>query len=75
MTTLKNMSQLGFTNLEEEVMLDDLHMQGKIPEWLSGSLIRNRPAKFDLDKQSLKHWFDGLAMLHKFSFNAGKVAY
>jgi carotenoid cleavage dioxygenase-like enzyme len=75
MTTLKNMSQLGFTNLEEEVMLDDLHVQGKIPEWLSGSLIRNGPAKFDLDKQSLKHWFDGLAMLHKFSFNAGKVTY
>ena len=75
MTTLKNISRLGFTNLEEEVMLDDLHVQGKIPEWLSGSLIRNGPAKFDLDKQSLKHWFDGLAMLHKFSFNAGKVSY
>ena len=75
MTTLKNISQLGFTNLEEEVMLDDLHVQGKIPEWLSGSLIRNGPAKFDLDKQSLKHWFDGLAMLHKFSFNTGKVSY
>lgn len=75
MTTLKNMSQLGFTNLEEEIRLDDLPVHGKIPEWLSGSLIRNGPAKFDLDKQSLKHWFDGLAMLHKFSFNGGKVSY
>ena len=75
MTTVKNMSQLGFANLEKEIRLDDLPVHGKIPEWLSGSLIRNGPAKFDLDKQSLKHWFDGLAMLHKFSFNAGKVSY
>jgi beta,beta-carotene 9',10'-dioxygenase len=75
MNAVKNMSQLGFTDLEEEIMLDDLPVQGKIPEWLSGSLIRNGPAKFDLDEQSLKHWFDGLAMLHKFSFNAGKVSY
>jgi carotenoid cleavage dioxygenase-like enzyme len=75
MAALKNMSQLGFKNLEKEVMLDDLYVQGKIPEWLSGSLIRNGPAKFDLEKQSLNHWFDGLAMLHKFSFNVGKVSY
>ena len=75
MTTVKNMSQLGFANLEKEIRLDDLPVHGKIPEWLSGSLIRNGPAKFDLDKQSLKHWFDGFTMLHKFSFNAGKVSY
>ena len=75
MTTVKNISQFGFTNLEEEISFHDLPVHGKIPEWLSGSLIRNGPAKFDLDKQSLKHWFDGLAMLHKFSFNAGKVSY
>lgn len=75
MTTVKNMSPLGFTNLEKEVRLDDLPVHGKIPERLSGSLIRNGPAKFDLRKQSLKHWFDGLAMLHKFSFKDGKVSY
>lgn len=50
MNAVKNMSQLGFTDLEEEIMLDDLPVQGKIPEWLSGSLIRNGPAKFDLDE-------------------------
>jgi carotenoid cleavage dioxygenase-like enzyme len=38
-------------------------------------LIRNGPAKFDLDKRSLEHWFDGLAILHKFSFKGGKVSY
>lgn len=75
MTTVKNMSQLGFTNLEDEIGLNDLPVHGKIPKRLSGSLIRNGPTKFDLDKQSLKHWFDGLAMLHKFSFKSGKVSY
>jgi hypothetical protein len=35
MTSVKNMSQLGFTNLEEEIRLDDLPVHGKIPEWLS----------------------------------------
>jgi carotenoid cleavage dioxygenase-like enzyme len=38
-------NQLGFTTLENEVILDSLLVSGKIPSWLYGTLIRNGPAK------------------------------
>jgi beta,beta-carotene 9',10'-dioxygenase len=68
-------NQLGFTTLENELVLDGLLVSGKIPSWLSGTLIRNGPAKFEVGRQKFNHWFDGLAMLHKFSFTDGKVLY
>ena len=68
-------NQLGFTTLKNEVVLDGLLVSGKIPSWLSGTLIRNGPAMFEVGRQKFNHWFDGLAMLHKFSFTDGKVLY
>jgi carotenoid cleavage dioxygenase-like enzyme len=65
-----NTFQKGLTNLNQEVIIDNLPIQGKIPEWLSGSLFRNGPAYF-----TGGHWFDGLAMVHKFSFKNGNVSY
>ena len=66
---------IGFTNLESEISVDQLLVEGKLPDWLSGTLIRNGPAKFHLSRQSFNHWFDGLAMLHRFSFKNGTVSY
>ncbi len=66
---------IGFTNLESEICIDQLPIKGKLPDWLSGTLIRNGPAKFHLGLQSFNHWFDGLAMLHRFSFKNGQVSY
>jgi beta,beta-carotene 9',10'-dioxygenase len=74
MTTRKGIG-LGFTTFEDEVSIDRLPIQGKIPTWLTGTLIRNGPAKYELQAQKLNHWFDGFAMLHKFSFDDGKVSY
>jgi beta,beta-carotene 9',10'-dioxygenase len=31
-------------------------------------LLRTGPAKFEVGKTSYRHWFDGLAMLHRFAF-------
>src|ERR1700680_3931236 len=67
--------KLGFTSLENEVSIDKLSVKGNIPMWLSGTLIRNGPAKFEVGNQNYRHWFDGLAMLHKFSFRNGEVSY
>ncbi|MGI0069911.1 MAG: carotenoid oxygenase family protein, partial [Nitrosopumilaceae archaeon] len=72
---MTNNFQLGFSTLEDELNLENLPVKGTIPQWLSGTLIRNGPAKFEVGKEKLRHWFDGLAMLHKFSFKEGKVAY
>lgn len=65
----------GIANLESEISLDSLPVEGSIPKWLDGTLLRNGPAKFEVGGTPLRHWFDGLAMLHRFSFDAGRVSY
>src|SRR5919108_283239 len=58
----------GFQTLEAEVSVDGLPVEGELPPWLRGSLIRTGPARFEANGRSLNHWFDGQAMLHRFSF-------
>jgi carotenoid cleavage dioxygenase-like enzyme len=65
----------GFSSLGLEVRFEDLPVTGQFPAWLTGTLIRNGPGKFEVGNESYQHWFDGLAMLHKFSFRDGRVSY
>ena len=65
----------GFRLLTEEVRLPRVPVDGVLPKWLRGVLLRNGPALFEIGEQKLNHWFDGLAMLHAFSFGGGKVSY
>lgn len=58
-----------------EVALDDVPVRGELPEWLAGSLIRNGPGTFQVGDRRYRHWFDGLAMLHRFTINEGRVSY
>jgi beta,beta-carotene 9',10'-dioxygenase len=67
--------RLGFTSLEDEVTDNHLSVMGEIPPWLTGTLVRNGPAKFEVGNQNYRHWFDGLGMLHRFSFKNGQVSY
>lgn len=67
--------RIGFSSADGEVGLDSLPVEGALPAWLAGSLVRTGPAKFELDHQRMRHWFDGLAMLHRFSFQEGEVSY
>jgi len=69
-----NYYQAGFRQNMEERSLDNLPVKGVIPDWLEGNLIRNGPGMVQVDKP-MRHWFDGLAMLHKFSISNGKVSY
>jgi carotenoid cleavage dioxygenase-like enzyme len=46
-----------------------------VPEWLGGAFLRNGPALFTIDGTRYNHWFDGLAMLHRFGFEHGTVTY
>jgi beta,beta-carotene 9',10'-dioxygenase len=66
---------LGFTTLEQEIVLDELALSGELPSWLNGSLLRTGPAKFEVGEQRMRHWFDGLAMLHRFTVDSGRVSY
>ncbi len=58
-----------------EVAIDDVRVVGELPGWLTGSLIRNGPGTFRVGQRRYRHWFDGLAMLHRFSFTDGRVSY
>ena len=62
--------RLGFHSLDTEVT-EALPIEGTLPEWLSGSLIRNGPGTFETGAGTVDHWFDGLAMLYKFTFKDG----
>jgi carotenoid cleavage dioxygenase-like enzyme len=65
----------GFADLDSEVSIERMPITGAFPSWLEGALVRTGPAKFDLTRQTVNHWFDGLAMLHRFGFADGNVSY
>src|SRR5688572_799180 len=48
----------GFASMSEELTLGRLPVAGRIPAWLSGTLVRNGPARWDIGRRSLAHWFD-----------------
>ncbi len=57
-----NAYELGFKTESPEVTLDNLPVQGQLPNWLQGTLVRNGPGTFEVGQQQYRHWFDGLAM-------------
>src|SRR3954471_11832845 len=73
-TTLTNPAtgaELGFTTLDEETAVDRLPVNGHLPPWLAGTLLRITPAQLD----HARHWFDGLAMLNAFTIRGRRVSY
>lgn len=66
---------LGFTDQHNEISIDSLPVRGALPQWLTGDLIRNGPAMWTIGQRRLNHWFDGMAMLHRFTFADGAVSY
>ncbi|MCC5832300.1 MAG: carotenoid oxygenase family protein [Chlamydiales bacterium] len=75
MCALFKKSKSVSAELEEEISSRPLVSSGVIPGWLSGSLIRNGPVYVNVDGKTNAHWFDGLAMLHVFSFSNGEVRF
>ena len=65
----------GLRSADEETAPVTLPVSGRIPEWLSGSLLRTGPAKWEVGEDRMRHWFDGLAMLHRFDLGGEEVSY
>lgn len=65
----------GFRSLGQELPEGELEVTGEVPAWLRGTLLRTGPARFEAGGRSLRHWFDGLAMLHRFGVEDGEVTY
>lgn len=67
--------RVGFADLTEEVTDRPLPVEGEVPGWLSGRLLRNGPARWTTETAVADHWFDGLAHLTRFAFADGAVRY
>lgn len=67
--------RLGFQSFDDETNATTLDTAGKLPDWLSGTLYRNGPGHFEIGDQTLTHWFDGFALLRRFSFDNGTIEY
>lgn len=50
-------------------------VEGVIPQWLTGTLLRNSATRFDVGAGRVPHLFDGLAMLHAFTVRDGATTY
>lgn len=61
--------------LQEELPKTPIQVKGTIPSWLSGTFVRNGPVTVTVDGKKNDHWFDGLAMLHAFTFDHEQVTY
>jgi carotenoid cleavage dioxygenase-like enzyme len=77
MWTIEEKAQrsIGFNSLDEEVHVDSVPVTGSVPAWLTGTLVRVTPALLDGGGKTVKHWFDGAAMLNAFGFGDGSVSY
>jgi beta,beta-carotene 9',10'-dioxygenase len=73
--TSQTTRRAGFRSLDEEVHLDSVPVTGTVPAWLTGTLVRVTPALMDGGTNSVKHWFDGAAMLNAFGFGGGSISY
>ncbi len=65
----------GFRTPDTEYRDYELRIEGTVPSWLSGTLLRNGPGLFEVGEERVNHWFDGLAMLRRYAFEDGAVRY
>lgn len=64
----------GFVDVEETGPTE-IEWQGDPPPWLSGTLFRNGPGRYDRGQVKVNHWFDGLALLHSLHLEPSQVVY
>ncbi|QCJ45917.1 carotenoid oxygenase family protein [Haloprofundus sp. MHR1] len=67
--------RLGLRPATTEYADEPLRIEGEIPPWLEGTLVRNGPGSFAVGDRRVNHWFDGLAMLRRFAIGDGEVRY
>lgn len=68
----------SFNHLSETRQPVSLQIDGYIPDWVAGSLLRTGPGAYKVPRSDAKdgdfkidHWFDGFTILHKFDLVAG----
>ncbi len=64
----------GFAPVSEEIVTDQLVVEGEIPSDLNGLYVRNGPNR-QYAADGRYHWFDGDGMLHALRFEGGQAVY
>ncbi|OCT72536.1 beta,beta-carotene 9',10'-oxygenase isoform X2 [Xenopus laevis] len=64
-----------FQTAEETPQPIPTQIIGSVPKWIKGSFLRNGPGKFEFGEDKFTHWFDGMALMHKFRIENGNVTY
>ncbi|HWO13577.1 MAG TPA: carotenoid oxygenase family protein, partial [Polyangiaceae bacterium] len=64
-----------FRGVPERELALAASIEGVLPEWLAGDLLRTCPAVFRRGKWEARHWFDALGMLYQFRVAGGSVSY
>lgn len=65
----------GFLSGASEIDDATVDLRGELPSWLTGTLLLNGPALWELPGGRLEHWFDGYGMWHALRIDAGGVRY
>ena len=65
--------RVGLESIDREYDRYECPVDGELPSWLSGTLFRNGPGRFEVGDHDLNHWFDGLAMLRRFHIDEGRL--
>jgi beta,beta-carotene 9',10'-dioxygenase len=50
-------------------------LEGALPQWLRGRLVRTAPALFEVGGWRAAHWFDALGMLYRLDLEPGGVRF
>ncbi|KAM9299371.1 carotenoid-cleaving dioxygenase, mitochondrial-like [Gastrophryne carolinensis] len=64
-----------FQTVPEHPQPISTNIQGVIPKWIQGNLLRNGPGRFEFGNDKYNHWFDGMALMHNFKIDNGNVTY
>ncbi|WP_256687230.1 carotenoid oxygenase family protein [Halococcus qingdaonensis] len=67
--------RLGFEPISEELDRVRLPVEGDLPDWLAGTLLRNGPGRFRVGNRTLNHWFDGFSLLRRFAIQDDEIRY
>jgi all-trans-8'-apo-beta-carotenal 15,15'-oxygenase len=66
---------LGYTSIETPVLSGQARWEGNFPRELTGTLVRNGPARHERGGQRYAHRWDGDGMVQRFTLDAGGVTH
>lgn len=73
--SLQGVGEALFTTSQEYVEPMPCEVIGQIPTWIRGTYIRIGPGRYEWGDTKVGHFFDGDALVHRFTIHEGTVTY